>query len=511
MSGTVRPAAPADRSTRREGGYILVMMGLLMLPLMAVVGFATDVGSWYVQGSKLQRAADAAALAGVVWMPDLDAAEDAARTAVEKNGFDLSGDRFEVEVTRVGPARLQVVILDTNADLFFSSLVLDEMQIQRAAVAEYLKPLPLGSPLNSFGQDLSCALASCRPNFWAAIQAPFTKKAHGDPYATSCIEIDAPGTSCSTVNPEYRPAGYWYQVEVSQSLIDFFGGAVPVNIEIYDAGFYNRPNPFTETGDFAIDGSTTQPGFQVEVYRNDNTPLDHTDNPSWSGGACRRTIAAGTDTATYRNTWHRVCRIIVTEPVFFPVNVRTSDLAGGVAATGSATANYSLRVRAECGATICPPGVQPRLYGLGDFSIFLNPGGGSTSEFFVAEVNEQARGKELAIELYDPGDGSSGNYFMSMIDPRTNSPYTSCTWSSTNGTSGTASPCRLQTSNSGVSLFNGQWLSFRIPIPTDYACTPPAGTGCWWKVRYEFPGASTPSDRITVRVSVRGDPIKLVR
>ncbi len=48
MSGDLRPPAPADRGTRRERGYILVMMGLLMLPLMAVVGFATDVGSWYV-------------------------------------------------------------------------------------------------------------------------------------------------------------------------------------------------------------------------------------------------------------------------------------------------------------------------------------------------------------------------------------------------------------------------------------------------------------------------------
>ena len=118
-----------------EGGYILVLMSLLMLPLLAVAGFATDVGSWYVQGSKLQRAADAAALAGVVWMPDLEAAENAAHTALVKNGFDPDDDRYDVEVARVGPSRLQVTVRDTNADMFFSQLVLDEMQIQRSAIA----------------------------------------------------------------------------------------------------------------------------------------------------------------------------------------------------------------------------------------------------------------------------------------------------------------------------------------------------------------------------------------
>ena len=508
----VREATTPSAPHERERAYVLIMLTMLLVPMFAVAGFATDVGSWYVQASRVQHAADAGALAGVVWMPDIGAATLHATEAMRQNGFDPSDPRFEITVTPVGDQRLNVEITDHNVDLFFSKIVLDHMEITRSATAEYLKPLPLGSPLNNFGNDPTCALASCLPNWWAAIQGPFTKKKHGDPYATSCDTVPAvsPGTTCATANTEYRPSGYWYIVEVPQSLMDLFGGSVPINIEVYDAGFYERGTPFSETGDYKTDFSTNAPSFQIEAFRNDNTPLDHTDNPSWPGGACRRTIVAEASSATYQNRWHVVCRIVVSAAGTFPVNVRTSDLAGGAPVVGSATSNYSLRVRAECGASFCPPNMQPRFYGVRDYSIFLNPGAGSTAEFFTAEVNETAIGKEFTVELFDPGDGVSGDYFMSLIDPRTNSPVTSCNWLASDGRSGTLSPCRIQTSNAGVSQFDGQWLFLTYEIPVGYVCTPPAGTGCWWKMRYEFPGASSPSDRITVRVSVKGDPVKLV-
>jgi hypothetical protein len=99
---------------------------------------------------------------------------------------------------------------------------------------------------------------------------------------------------------------------------------------------------------------------------------------------------------------------------------------------------------------------------------------------------------------------------MSLIDPRTNAPFTSCSYSTSDGRTGSLSPCRIQTRNSGGSIFNGVWLRFEMTMPSTYTCTGTAN-GCWWKVRYEFSGASQPNDRVTVRVTVRGDPIRLVR
>ena len=54
MSGT--PQALLTLSGRRrfrgESGYILVMVGLLIIALIAFTAFAVDVGSWYAMGAR---------------------------------------------------------------------------------------------------------------------------------------------------------------------------------------------------------------------------------------------------------------------------------------------------------------------------------------------------------------------------------------------------------------------------------------------------------------------------
>ena len=86
----------------------MIMSALLILPLLAFAGFATDVGSWYAQASRMQRAADAAALAGVVWLPDATQAETVALDVAERNGFADGVDGITVTVQQVGPDRLNV-------------------------------------------------------------------------------------------------------------------------------------------------------------------------------------------------------------------------------------------------------------------------------------------------------------------------------------------------------------------------------------------------------------------
>ena len=53
----------------------MIMTALLLVPLLAFAGLAVDVGGWYARGTQLQRAADAAALAGAALMPDFPAAQ----------------------------------------------------------------------------------------------------------------------------------------------------------------------------------------------------------------------------------------------------------------------------------------------------------------------------------------------------------------------------------------------------------------------------------------------------
>ncbi len=66
----------------RQRGYVLVTFALLLVPLLLLAGLSIDVGSWYNRASDMRKAADAAALAGVVWLPN----EAAARSNLGTKG-----------------------------------------------------------------------------------------------------------------------------------------------------------------------------------------------------------------------------------------------------------------------------------------------------------------------------------------------------------------------------------------------------------------------------------------
>jgi len=143
-------SAPSNSDQR---GYAMILTSLLLVPLLGFAGFAVDVGSWYVRASGLQKAADSAALAGVVWQPDFAKASSVAVAAAARNGFVDGVDGVVVSVTDSGSAELQVTITDTSADLFFSKLFLNNVEISRKAVAEYALAVPLGSPKNYIGTN----------------------------------------------------------------------------------------------------------------------------------------------------------------------------------------------------------------------------------------------------------------------------------------------------------------------------------------------------------------------
>ena len=87
---------------RRDEGYTMVMTALLLVPLMLFAALAVDVGGFYTRAHEVQRAADAASLAGVVWMPDdYDQAVTVARATARRNGFNHGVNGVTVAVNRV--------------------------------------------------------------------------------------------------------------------------------------------------------------------------------------------------------------------------------------------------------------------------------------------------------------------------------------------------------------------------------------------------------------------------
>ncbi|HEY5032579.1 MAG TPA: pilus assembly protein TadG-related protein, partial [Actinomycetes bacterium] len=54
---------------RDDGGYVAILVAIALPLFMTLAALAVDVANWYAQAQRVQQAADAAALAGSVYLP----------------------------------------------------------------------------------------------------------------------------------------------------------------------------------------------------------------------------------------------------------------------------------------------------------------------------------------------------------------------------------------------------------------------------------------------------------
>ena len=497
----------ADRTrgdeSRHERGYVLWMTAFTMTLLLTASSFAVDLGSLYARASRIQRAADASAMAGVIWMPgDFARATTEALDIAAKNGFTTG---VTVAAVPGNSYRLRVTIRDANVPRYFSVMLsASPSSITRTSVAEFLPTVPLGSPENRLGND-PLAVPPYVANLWASISGPYTDRNNGDPYATKC-GAGSSGTGCTQSNAQYRPAGYEYAVAVPAAAV-----GRTLTVSIYDAGNYLRSNyANVETAD----NGTVNTSFEMFDINPQPTDIAGDVSPSRSlKGFCTATpgkfvIIDNANSATYKNKWVDVCTITVAAAGTYHLQVKSSaitDLAGvPVTDSGNGWNQFSLK------ASVSGTGVTPSLYGVGDLSLFNNlPGtsGDITATFFFAEVDPIYAGKTLTAQLFDPGDGASGDYFVNVLTP--GGAVTGCSYGIAGGAKTSVSPCRVQTRNAAGNIYNGKWLQIEVALPTSYACS----SDCWWKVSYEFlnvASGSSPNDRTVWSVQLSGHPIHLV-
>lgn len=476
--------------SRRDGGYILAEFALLFIPLLLMTGLAVDVGYWYNRASDLQKAADAAALAGVVWLPNFELAEQYAREAAGRNGY-VDNSQIDIEVERTGERRLRVQIVDRSVGSFIWEAVGGTApDMSRRGTAEYILPVKMGSPLNSLGNDPTASgYPTGAPNLWASISGPQALKANGDPFSTK-----------ASGNPEYRNWGYLYVIDVAQAQV-----GRPITLSLYDAGHYVRDDyPNVETAD---SGSVNT---SFEVFRPDDTPLDPRDglNDTYSlfnkcsAGTGRIRLANGASSSTYKNKWVTLCRFTPSEPGKWTMQVKSSNIPG-ISDSGSGWNQFSVRA-------VSSAAPHPALYTIGDLSLFNNlPGrsGNVNASFYLAEIEPLHAGKTLEVSLFDPGDGQSGDYFANIKGPggsTLNCRYKdrdATTWINSTG-------CRIQTRANGNNTYNGKWLDIQIAVGATYNCT-----NCWWTVLYEFrnvTAGASPNDRTVWSARVIGDPVHLI-
>ena len=404
---TTTGTKPVRRHGKRcddDGGYVAVVLALTLSVLILFAGFAVDIGGWYARAAQMQRAADAAALAGVVWMPTFSGsgttASSVAIATATANGF-TTGGSITVTPSQVtgNTRRLKVTITDTSLTQYFSQLAIGSPTITRAATSEYVLPVPLGSPDNTLGNQSN----TDTKNLWASISAPYTDYTNGDPYSTKCL-VSASNTSCSTNNTEYRNWGYLYTVDVPAT-----GVGKTLTVQVFDAGNYARSNyANVETADngavntsFEMFSPSAFPLDPVTFY-DPSISMNSTGSGSikCTSGGGKWVIADGASSSTYKNNFVTLCTLVVSTAGQYHLQVKSSNITG-VADSGNGWNQFSLKATlsgarsprstatATCRcsttsrtsrATSPPPSTWPR-------------------------STQVHAGKHLLVSLFDPGDG----------------------------------------------------------------------------------------------------------
>jgi Flp pilus assembly protein TadG len=540
------PLPEKDFSVRHElkqAGQIVVVFALMLVVIIGLVGIAIDATYAWREALRVQRAADAASLAGVVYMPgDFTTATSTANNAAGKNGFPASGITT-VNVIRPSDPRELDVSITTQTPTFFSRIFgINSFSVTRLSKAVYVTPVPMGSPLAYYGVYQLCPVTgtctseltttqsggstgvpTSSQGFFGAIEGEGSNRSTGDAFATYY-------NNKPTLNSQYSSDGYRYNIVA----------AAAGTVYIYDPIFCATANKASGGGHAGAGDHWLGPNDPTPVstyfilWDTLNTPLapavwtksaeldelnqnyidksatygsttltDYADQGSPSG-------AIDCQNNNQHNKWVPLGSVAAGETYSLQV---TTTTPGNVSAnTGQSFENmYSIAVSGG-----------GQVYGSGSMETYANIDSGS-QEFYLAQIDRTAgAGKTIEIDLFDPGDVGSPSWMQ--IEPDGTPAWQPITFSYTadNGRSNGGTNC-LQTyagsggsppsgcgenATSGGTLYNNSWVSIMVTLPSTYGdASHPLSNGGWWKIKYIVAKAS---DTTTWEVSIRGNPVHLI-
>lgn len=173
-----------------QRGQALVIFALSVATLLLLVGLSIDGLRVYIAFGQAERAADAAALAGVVYLPQYPTSaspapdgNDATTRALQeaaKNGF-TDKSAIAVTVTNSTPPTLRVVIHVNVALSLVSVMHSGPVDTNAISAASVLPPVTLGDNSASFGDQTEGVVQQV-----AALTSPNELKERGDPYSALC-------------------------------------------------------------------------------------------------------------------------------------------------------------------------------------------------------------------------------------------------------------------------------------------------------------------------------------
>ncbi len=517
----VQRAVQAHRSAENESGIALVVTVIFALVFCLFVAFGVDLGNWYLQAQRVQRAADNAALAAAVTLPSPNASATAFQAA-QRNGY-AQGPNVEVSAMSAG-SRAVVSITDREVETYFIRFVIPKLSIKKSATAEKSSSLPLGSPYNILGGgSLSLPKAgggTFQSNTWLAINGPCTAREDGDYFGSRYIgNKSATKTSCpgGVDNPVYDRTGYSYYIDVPAAQSSAIG------VKLYDPAYWpDAGGPDQETtmsGDlqgciatmyqlWGMNGSTEQL-LEQKTYR----CFSQSARPAqWVDFATIPANTSGID---------REYRVQVSTWDFLNTGNSTDNGWGANAFAIMAQPNNKQEVCDARTDNACP-----KVFGKTAISLlnnFAGVTGANTARFSLAGVAPEYSGTTIDLSIFDPGEGVKS---IEVVMP--NGTLATFNWKAYpedvpySGTSVTS----IETgglgpqpyANEGMSpgsnyKFNDRRIVISIPVPADTAQWLGPNGDNWWQIQYTIaPGSAPTPDRTTWGADLGGDgPAHLVR
>ena len=530
----------ATRMERGERGAVLILVAASLTVLMGMAALAIDYGWLFYSQLNARKAAEAAALAGVVHMPLPNCGlpntgtepHSTALDVASRNGY--SGSSGAAVTPAIGGtcAQLEVSIQDTIPTFFLGVFGIDSLTFTESATAEQLPALKLGSDEPYLGEDPT--VGGRNRNFFVAISGEDRTKGQGDAVAAQKYD------GYSGNNVEYEVPSYYYAFEVPEGS-SLIGSTVYVQVfdpQAYDQGGRGGTGPgLTNDWVYSDNSNTNTHGWRsktrFKVYQPDATPNQWTDNNVQVSG-CNDTFRGASDYYSQAHssfdpalvdTWVNVCTINNATSGIYVIEVSSdygssdgTNMINGFSIRGSSSGG------AGAGGAISSTN-DLQVYGLGTMSLWQFDTG-SNPVFKVARLDEIYAGSSLIISLWDVSDiGTSAT--IEFVGATSGANPIDCqvrtlpentnvlggegsgAWGGdSNGGAGTT--CRI---NFTDRQYNNEWLQFRFDIPPEYTCpagtgSSPASPGCWIFVSYSVSGSIT--DRTTWAAAIDGQPIHLI-
>jgi hypothetical protein len=503
---------PRSEPNAQQRGAVLILVAVSMVSFMGMAAFAVDLGWILLQSTNVQKAAEAAALAGVSYMPleeplaagaeipeGVLAADVVDAIAVE-HGYSAAG----TTAYRWSTSTQVRVEVSARADTFFLAFLgIDSIALNRHAIADEQLPLKLGSDGSTLG--------SASDRFWLAINGERRRKEDGDPFSTRCVTSSTNSPCGGTPNALWRDPAYYYAVEIGQSDVD---SGRTITVSVYDGSSsesgVNQPNdivPIGATPCPVFAPACTPTGgneFTFSLIEPDSTPGDPGDNRqnsinsgNASGEICSQ-VFGETDGI---NSWVSLCSFSPTQRGVYVLEVKADgDL--------QAINGFALRARG---------GTATSVYGIGYMSLWMRDVG-SQPTLQIVKIGPEYAGTQLIVSAFDLGDisGSQASAYVTFggslagvecrVRTLDHNFGNASAWRSDDSS---GAPCKLTTKNSGggiAGIYNNEWVEFVFDIPSSHTCN---GSGCWATVTYVFSNGE-PYDRTTWSARLNGTPVHLI-